>query len=109
MAAARFVLSLLLLAGAASAPALAQQVGNVDSGRAIARKWCGSCHLVGNEPQGGATDAAPPFAALAAEPSTTEFRLRAFFMTPHQRMPDIRLSRDETDDIIAYILSLRRP
>ena len=28
-------------------------------------------------------------------------------MTPHQNMPDFRLSRTETDDLVAYILSLR--
>ncbi|MBL8704489.1 MAG: hypothetical protein JNM30_06595, partial [Rhodospirillales bacterium] len=57
----------------------------------------------------GGTDLAPPFATLAADPRTTEFRLRAFLMTPHQNMPDFRLSRSETDDLIGYILSLRRP
>jgi hypothetical protein len=28
--------------------------------------------------------------------------------TPHARMPDLHLTRDEVDDLIAYILSLRR-
>lgn len=98
-----------MLAALLAGPAAAQDAGNVESGRRIAAEWCGSCHLIGPNAAGGGTDAAPPFAVLAADPETTEFRLRAFLMTPHQRMPDFRLSRTETDDIVAYILSLRRP
>jgi hypothetical protein len=33
--------------------------------------------------------------------------LRAFLQTPHWRMPDLHLTRDEIDDIATYILSLR--
>jgi hypothetical protein len=40
--------------------------------------------------------------------STTPLSLRAFLQTPHERMPDLHLSRDEIDDLTAYILSLRR-
>ena len=40
--------------------------------------------------------------------STTPMSLRAFLQTPHSRMPDLRLSRDEIDNLTAYILSLRR-
>jgi hypothetical protein len=39
--------------------------------------------------------------------STTGMSLRAFLLTPHARMPDIQLSREQTDDVVAYILSLR--
>jgi hypothetical protein len=34
--------------------------------------------------------------------------LRAFLQTPHSRMPDLHMSREEIDNITAYILSLRR-
>jgi mono/diheme cytochrome c family protein len=40
--------------------------------------------------------------------TTTEMGLHAFLQTPHQRMPDLHLSREEIDDVAAYILSLRR-
>jgi hypothetical protein len=40
--------------------------------------------------------------------STTPLSLRAFLLTPHARMPDLHLSRDEMDDLAAYILGLRR-
>jgi hypothetical protein len=35
--------------------------------------------------------------------------LRVFLQTPHDRMPDLHLSREEIDDLIAYILSMREP
>jgi len=34
--------------------------------------------------------------------------LEVFLQTPHGRMPDLHLSRDEIDDVSAYILSLKR-
>ena len=87
----------------------AQQVGDVATGHRLAVEWCSSCHVVESGATRGGTDSAPPFATLAADPRTTDFRLRAFLMTPHQNMPDFRLSRSETDDLVGYILSLRRP
>ncbi len=87
--------------------AVAQQVGDAAAGRKLAVEWCSACHVVESTGRQRGTDSAPPFAALAADPRTTEFRLRAFLMTPHQNMPDFRLSRTETDDLVAYILSLR--
>jgi mono/diheme cytochrome c family protein len=48
---------------------------------------------------------------VADDPAATEAALRAFLRTPHAAMPDLRLTSDQTDDVIAYILSLkgRRP
>ena len=34
--------------------------------------------------------------------------LRAFLMTSHPPMPDLHLTRDEIDDVSAYILSLKQ-
>lgn len=105
---ARLFLVLLLL-GLGSTGALAQRPGDVANGTTLAVTWCANCHVIGRGP--GPTpatgDAAPTFASIAAMPSTTAMSLRAFLQTPHQRMPDFMLSRNETDDLIAYILSLR--
>ncbi len=100
---------LLASALAAGHPARAQQLGDAEAGRALAGAWCSACHVVEPTATRGGTDSAPPFATLAADPRTTEFRLRAFLMTPHQSMPDFRLSREETDNLVGHILSLRRP
>jgi len=99
----------VVVATAAIGAAKAQQVGDVAAGRKLAGEWCSACHVVDPGATRGGSDSAPPFATLAADPRTTEFRLRAFLMTPHQNMPDFRLSRGETDDLVGYILSLRRP
>ncbi|MBV1799564.1 c-type cytochrome [Siccirubricoccus sp. G192] len=77
-------------------------------GRVVAETWCANCHLVGPAARGPAGDAAPPFAAIAGMPSTTQMSLRAFLQTPHAQMPDFRLSNAELDGVVAYILSLRR-
>jgi len=44
---------------------------------------------------------------LAAEPSITEYSLRALLRSPHETMPQITLTPDEMDDIVGYILSLK--
>jgi len=69
---------------------------------------CSSCHLVSASPGGAVSNGAPTFAAIAGMKSTTVLSLRAFLQTPHDRMPDLHLSRDEIDDLAGYILSLRR-
>ncbi len=51
---------------------------------------------------------APAYTDLASTPRVTALSLRAFLETPHERMPDLHLDRDETDNVIAYILSLER-
>ena len=40
-------------------------------------------------------------------PATTEISLRAFLQTPHPTMPNLMLTPEETDDIIAYLLALK--
>jgi hypothetical protein len=44
---------------------------------------------------------------VAAEPSMTEYALRAFLKTPHPTMPNIMMKPDDMDDVVSYILSLK--
>lgn len=99
---------LLLVAGGAARAADTGPTlrGDVHVGEALARRWCNDCHLVGGARRG--TDAAPPFAAIAGDPSKTVDRLRAFMSKPHPPMPPIPLSGAEVEDLIAYIRSLGR-
>jgi mono/diheme cytochrome c family protein len=91
--------------GAVVTPAVA---ADVKSGRALADKWCVSCHVIGPENQSVATDAAPTFVAIANRPSTSEEGLRAFLAEPHySAMKGIVLPRLEIADLAAYIASLR--
>jgi mono/diheme cytochrome c family protein len=102
------VLVLLLACGPAAAQGLP---GDPERGRTIAEAWCIECHeVVRDVRKPGVTDA-PPFQAVADDPAVTETALRAFLQTPHAAMPDLRPTPKQTDDLIAYILSLkgRRP
>jgi len=104
------LMTIAILAGTALAglpPALAQQAGDPAAGRRLAERWCSGCHVIGPGASGPASDAVPTFPAVARMGSTTEMSLRAFLQTPHPRMPNFQLSRQETDDVVAYILSLR--
>ena len=78
--------------------------GDPEIGRAIAERWCASCHVIA--PEGSGSDAAPAFPAIAADPGRTAPGLRAFLTEPHFPMPNPQLSRSEIDHIVAYIESL---
>lgn len=80
----------------------------VTEGRELALKWCAECHLVDKTQERAASDAVPSFYAVANHASTTETGLKAFLMSPHKKqMPNIMLTREQIDDVVAYILSLR--
>lgn len=75
------------------------------AGKELAAKWCASCHLTGESDT--AMDSAPPFAALATDPKVTSDRLSAFLTKPHGGMTGLSLSRQQIDDLAAYIESLK--
>jgi mono/diheme cytochrome c family protein len=88
--------------------ALAQiEPGDPGAGKQLAATWCANCHRIAPGGPGPASDIAPSFAAIAALPSTTSMSLRAYLRTPHANMPDYRLSREELDDIVAYLLMVK--
>lgn len=102
---AQIVLAALLAVFCSSALAAEPMVGNPSEGQHFAREVCAECHEV--EP-GGITIFEPPsFADIAADPKTTETSLRVFLQTTHIEMPNFMLSEQQTDDIVAYILSLK--
>ncbi|MDA0239952.1 MAG: c-type cytochrome [Proteobacteria bacterium] len=89
-------------------PAFAASVGDKDAGRSIALQICSACHKVTAIQAKPRNDlGAPPFIQYARRPSTTEFQIRRFFQTPHQRMPNFQFTPEETDNLVAYILSLK--
>jgi len=97
-----------VVACAAFAPAAwAQTTGDVDAGHALARRWCAVCHQV----EAGATqmpDVPPTFASVAAMASTTQKSLVVWLQTSHPNMPDLKLSHEEIDNVVAYILTLKK-
>jgi hypothetical protein len=51
---------------------------------------------------------APDFVDIANETGTTAMALLVFLHTPHASMPNLVLTNDQSNDVIAYIMSLRR-
>jgi len=77
------------------------------AGRRLAGAWCRECHAIEATPTRTAT-AAPDFADIASRPSTTALSLKVFLRTNHPSMPNIVIAPDQTDDLVNYILSLKR-
>ncbi len=96
-AAASFLLGLFLAPPASAFDA--------KTGETLATRWCSKCHLVG--PGGMASDAAPTFADIANDPERTPDRLRTWMADPHPPMPNLSLSRDEIEAILAYLDTLK--
>ena len=77
--------------------------------RRLLRPGAVRCHVVSPTQQGGSSSGAPPFAAIAKMKTATPMGLRVFLQTPHGRMPDLHLTREEIANLSAYIVSLKKP
>ena len=78
--------------------------GNAEAGRQLATRSCSSCHAI--DAAKTATDNAPPFAAVAKTNKERPAWIRGWLTQPHPPMPNISLSRQQIDDIIAYLGTL---
>ena len=76
-------------------------------GKAIAERWCASCHVVAREQKRAPSDQAPPFASLAGKPDFGADRLAFLLLKPHPNMPKLSLSRFQVGDLAEYILTLK--
>jgi mono/diheme cytochrome c family protein len=102
----------LTLAAALLAPmvATAQDLpGDSSAGLVLARKICVECHYVEKQWADLYVYEAPSFVDIANHSDHSEMSLQVFFRSPHNRMPNIKLTSDEIDDVISYILGLREP
>ncbi|MDP6708578.1 MAG: cytochrome c [Alphaproteobacteria bacterium] len=77
-------------------------------GETLAKQWCTQCHVVDEGTTVGA-DAGPPFPALARSPKTSASAIRGFLHEPQQPMPPLELTKQDIDDLVAYIESLKAP
>ena len=80
--------------------------GDRDAGRDLAITWCSSCHLV--EQESVTVTQARPLAAVARDQRWTADALRGFLAKPHGGMPDLYLTRQDIENLAAYIASLTR-
>ena len=98
---------LLSLIAMTTSTAAEELLGDPSAGRQLAEDVCVTCHVIAPG-HASLTDVdAPSFPDLANLPRVTALSLRVFLQSPHERMPNLRLDRDETDNMIAYIMSLK--
>jgi mono/diheme cytochrome c family protein len=86
----------------------AQAIGDPTVGDAVAQQICAECHATKKGEEFSPNSKAPTFAELANTPGMTGTALMAALSTPHAGMPMFRLTRDQREGVIAYILSLRQ-
>ncbi len=84
-----------------------QMRGNVTEGLEFARDHCADCHQVEPGDAPAIFPAGKSFLKVAADPKMTALSLRVFLRTTHIDMPNFKLTEEQADDVIAYILSLR--
>jgi mono/diheme cytochrome c family protein len=99
------LLAFLALSVAAS-HAHAQAVGDPQNGLGLAKQVCSECHAVQRGEVRSPNSRAPTFLELATTPGMTSTALLVALTTPHAGMPMFRLTREQREDVIAYVLSL---
>jgi len=100
----RLTIALFALAAFAS-QAAAQAPGDVRKGELLALSVCAQCHAVRPGQLRSPDPMAPNFTSIAMTLGMTDRALRVWLQSPHPTMPNVVLTRDERDDVIAYILS----
>lgn len=92
------------------APGEALAAGDVDEGREAAEKWCSRCHVVGSAKPYGGIDSTPSFFLMSDK--LDDYRPRILTLKerrPHKALDFDDVSRDDLEDLVAYIGSLERP
>jgi mono/diheme cytochrome c family protein len=79
---------------------------NVENGRRISERWCAECHTIGS--RSARHKGAPPFASIAARDIVTSDMLVSFLLLPHASMPNLSLSRNDAQDIAAFIMDMKK-
>jgi cytochrome c len=97
-----FLIAAVLLAYAPVAYAAA--VPNAQAGQQLVQRSCSSCHAL--NAASTATDGAPPLSVIAKDNKERPAWIRGWLMEPHPPMPSISLSRQQIDDVIAYLGTL---
>ena len=104
----RIVMLASILVASTLAANAQEASGDSEAGRVYAREVCSPCHAVTAEQATQRMIAiAPDFPAIANTPGLTATALRAFFQTPHPKMPNLILTPEQSADVIAFLLSLR--
>lgn len=103
------VLALVLLVGFGSGAQAEEPAANklrLEEGKAVAERVCTNCHLVSSEQTNAVADV-PSFQEIADMPDQTEGGIMARIAIPKHPMPVIPITKEELEDVAAYIMSLR--
>jgi mono/diheme cytochrome c family protein len=101
------IFALFVAAASALSVAALAQPGERALGRRLATEMCGECHQI--RPQFPSLFRYPPsFEDIARLPSTTRLSLNVFLRSNHKNMPNFIIAKPDADNIIEYILSLKR-
>jgi cytochrome c len=85
-------------------PAIAATAGDAKEGQLLVERSCSSCHAT--EVTTTVADGAPPLSFIAKDNKARPAWIRGWLMDPHPPMPGIMLSRQQIDNIIAYLNAL---
>ena len=104
-----FVTGMLMMAASAGALAATDMdsVGSPGYGRGLANDLCGECHVVAPDQELRGKQFGPNLVERVRDPEITELALRSYLQTTHPVMPNIMLNQQQTDDIIAYLLTFK--
>ena len=80
---------------------------SAEKGQELAEKFCSGCHIIRAEQEGTAPVGPPSFASIANKPGQTAEQIKGALEAPHPPMPDMHLTNNEMQDIIAYLETLR--
>jgi len=79
---------------------------NVENGRRLSERWCTECHAIAPAP--AKRNRASPFSAIAAKETINSDMIASFLLLPHATMPNLPLSRQDAQDIAAFIMGMKR-
>ena len=106
----RLVIGTILACSFLGAAHAQEIMGNAAEGKRTAAQLCADCHDVsGSEIPRDPPGSAPAFIVLARSRDHTPRKLRRYLSLPHGRMTNVIVTRREAEDIISYIVALRRP
>ena len=87
-------------------PSFSQTIGNPEKGLGLARGQCAECHAVRPAEPFSPNSAAPSFERIAGVLGISATAIKVMLRSSHATMPNVVLNEDETNDVVAYILSL---
>ena len=99
----------LMVSLLASSQAQAQQTNQAKRGLSVAKMACVHCHAVQKTSRRSPVAAAPRFVDIANSQGMTATKIiAALETTPHRTMPTWKINTEARNDLVTYILSLKR-